>query len=220
MLLSHVTYYQRVMGALVLVLGMAVALVRWWPAGTGTDSPSLFRDRPSAPIQIREIQPTSQAQEKSPPPPAPLPPVVVPNEVLVKEELTFGEGELQVDDPDDDEKLQDGTSQVTAARQPDTEARLLKNVQPDYPLDAQKEQVRARIKVEVQVSETGAVQSASITERWRLYEDGSARPVQDLGYGLDQAALTAAQRSLFRPAESQGTPVATRTILTFTFGPR
>jgi outer membrane biosynthesis protein TonB len=208
------------MGAMVVVLVLAVALIRWWPVNMGEDPASLFRDRPSSRIHVREIQPTNQAQEKNPPPPAPLPPVVVPNDVLVKEELTFGEGELQIDTPGEDEKLQDGTAQATAARQPDTEARLLKNVQPNYPQAARRDRVRARIKVEVHVSETGNVRRASITERWRLYEDGSARPVPQLGYGLEEAALAAAQRSLFRPAQARGQNVETRTILTFTFGPR
>ena len=220
MSLSSLTYYQRVMGAMVIVLGVLVTLVRWWPAGTGSDASAPFRDRPTSPVQLHEIQPTSQAQEKTPPPPAPLPPIVVPNEVLITEDITFGDGEIEVQMPEDDDKLQQGTAKTTAAQQPDMGARLLKNVQPNYPPSARKDEVRARITVEVQVSETGTVRSASVTGRWRVYEDGSVRPVAELGYGLEEAALTAAQRSLFRPAQAQGRPVATRTTLTFTFGPR
>lgn len=217
MSLSADTYYERMLGALLLVLSLAVALVRWWPA-LETEPPSLFRDRSNSRIQIQEIQPTSQAQEKRPPPPAPLPPVVVPDEVLIKEEITFGEGTLPIENPEDDAELQDGSDRTTAARQPSTGARLLKNVQPDYPQAARADEVRARVEVEVRVSETGAVREASVTKRWRLLEDGSSRPVTNLGYGLEEAALTAAQRSLFQPAQAQGQPVPTRTVLTFTFG--
>jgi protein TonB len=143
---------------------------------------------------------------------------VVPNEVLVKEELDFGEAELRVDVPEDDPTLQDGTDRATRARTPDTAARLLRNVQPTYPGAAQKEDVRARIDVEVEIDTQGRVQTATIQQRWRLRPDGSAELVEELGYGLEEAALGAARRALFRPARHQGQPVVTRTVLTFTFG--
>jgi outer membrane biosynthesis protein TonB len=136
----------------------------------------------------------------------------------VETELEFGESELQVEMPEDDAELQEGADQATAARTPDTGARLLKNVQPTYPSAARQEDVRARIKVEVRITETGHVEEATIRRRWRVLADGSSRPVQTLGYGLEEAAIAAAQRSLFRPAQASGQPVATRTVLTFTFG--
>lgn len=178
----------------------------------------MYSDRSTNRIQIREIQPTSQSEEKNPPPPAPLPPIVVPNEVTVKEEIEFGESELQVETPEDDAVLQEGADQATASRPPDTGAQLLKNVQPTYPAAAQQDEVRARIQVEVQIGPNGRVENAAIRRRWRLYPDGSSHPVEELGYGLEKAALAAAQRSLFRPAQASGRPVATRKVLTFTFG--
>jgi len=213
------SYRERLLGALVGVLALTLVLVRSWPAPT-EEAPSTFRDRPAERIQVREVQPTSQSQERTPPPPAPLPPVVVPDEVLVTEEIDFGEAELQVDvpDPEDDAQLRDGAEQATAARTPDTGARLLRNVQPTYPTAAQEEDVRARIKVAVEVDPEGRVQSATIQQRWRLHPDGSSEIVEELEYGLEEAALVAARRSLFRPARHRGEPVATRTVLTFTFG--
>lgn len=212
------TYHERLMGALVVVLVLALLVVRGWPVGAPSPPTDLFRDRPDDRIQVRDIQPTSQSQERNPPPPAPLPPVVVPDEVLVEEELDFGESELRVDTPDDDARLQDGTDRPTAARSPDADARLLKNVQPTYPAAARDDEVRARIQVEVQIGTQGRVQSATVRRRWRLREDGVAEPVDRLGYGLEEAALAAAERSLFRPATNGGTPVVSRKILTFTFG--
>jgi len=199
------------------VLLLAIVLVRGWPVAT-SEPPPIFRDRPSDRIQVRDVQPTSQSQEQTPPPPAPLPPVVVPNEVLVKEELDFGEAELRVDVPEDDPTLQDGADRATRARPPDTAARLLRNVQPTYPGAARKEDVRARIDVEVEIDTQGRVQTATIQQRWRLRPDGSAELVEKLGYGLEEAALGAARRALFRPARHRGKPVVTRTVLTFTFG--
>lgn len=213
------TYPERLMGALVLVLVLAIVLVRGWPLPSANEAVLSFRDRPSDRIQMREIQPTSQSRQQNPPPPAPLPPVVVPNEVLVEQELDFGESQLRVEIPGDDARRQDGAEQATASRQPDTGARLLKNVQPPYPEAARTEEVRARVEIEVEIDEKGRVRSATIRRRWRLRPDGSAEPVDELGYGLEQAALGAAQRSLFRPAQHRGEPVASRTTLTFTFGP-
>jgi len=212
------SYYDRVLGALVGVLLLVIVLVRVWPA-TPEEPASLFRDRPSAPIQVEDVQPTSQSQKQTPPPPAPLPPVVVPDEVLVTEDLDFGEAELRVETPEDDAQLQEGADRTTAARAPDTGARLLRNVQPTYPAAAQEDDVRARVEVEVKIGTQGRVQSATIRKRWRLRSDGSPQRVAELGYGLEDAALAAARRSLFQPARHRGTPVATRTILTFTFGP-
>lgn len=214
----RMAYYRRVMTATAVVLAILIALVRWWPAPhAGTDE-RRFDDRPADRIQVREIQPTSQSKEKIPAPPAPLPPVVVPNDVLVKEPIEFGEAELHVDEPEDDNELQEGADRATAARQPDTGARLLKNVQPNYPSAAQDEDIRARIAIEVQISESGVVEDATIQGRWRLSSNGSPHPVTELGYGLEESALAAAQRSLFRPAEAQGQPVSTRKVITFTFG--
>lgn len=216
---SRPSYHQRVMGAIVAVLVLAIVLVRGWPAGVGANAGETFRDRGSERISIQEVQPTSQSEEKNPPPPAPLPPVVVPNEVLVEQDFELGEAELRVETPEDDERLQEGTDRATAARQPDTDARLLRNVQPEYPAAAHDEEVKARIEVEVEIDKNGRVSDAQIRRRWRLSGDGAAQPVPDLEYGLEEAALSAAQRSRFRPARANGHPVPTRKVITFTFGP-
>lgn len=217
MLSSRLAYQQRVMGALIAVLILLTALVRWWPAGSGEDERP-FRDGASDRIQVREIQPTNQAQEKQPPPPAPLPPVVVPNDVLITDEVDVGEIALRVDDPGDDEIRQKGQDQATAAQAPDTDARLLKNVQPNYPSAARDDGIRARIEIEVTISDEGQVREATVQQRWRLSDDSPPRAVAELGYGLEEAALTAARRSLFRPAQAEGRAVETRKVITFTFG--
>lgn len=215
----RLSYHLRVTGATAVVLLLAIGLVEWWPTWPASDAPIRYRDRPTERIQVQEITPTSQSQELNPPPPAPLPPIVVPNDVIVKEEVEIGESSLQIETPGEDERLQEGTSSATtAARQPDTDARLLRNVQPNYPAAARKDEVRARIEVEVKVAKTGRVTEATVRRRWLLSEGGSARAVPKLGYGLEEAALVAAQRSLFRPARADGQPVPTRKIITFTFG--
>lgn len=207
------------MGALAVVLLLGIALVRWWPAPLASTSETPFRDRAPERIQLKEVQPTSQSQELKPPPPAPLPPVVVPNDVLIKEETEVGDAALAVEDPEDDPRHQEGSADApSASRQPDTNARLFRAVQPEYPSAARDNSVRARVQVTVQVTEKGQVQEASIRQRWLLSTEGHARPVAKLEYGLEEAALSAARQSLFRPARANGNPVGTQTTLTFEFG--
>ena len=60
---------------------------------------------------------------------------------------------------------------------------------------------------------------ATVLKRWRLSDGSSARPVAHLKHGLEEAALVAARRSRFRPAQHNGTPVESQTTITFEFGP-
>lgn len=211
-------YVLRIMGCLVVVLLLMIGLVHFWPSwesrpdvvysATGTET-----------IQIEEIQPTSQSVEKRPPPPAPLPPVVVPNDAIDEvDPVDFTDTALPIDEPGEDEERQDGTSQQAAAAQrPDVNARLLRYVEPEYTRAARRNDVQAEVVIEVQIDAQGRVQSAAVVHRKLLSDDGT-RVVDELGYGLEEAALAAARRCLFRPARADGEPVPTRTTLTIRFG--
>ena len=212
-------YRQRLLGALALVLALGVALVRWWPASSPQAPDGPFGERGPDRIQINEVQPTAQAREQTPPPPAPVPPKVVPNNVVIEDKIEFGTSALAVESPEDDDQLREGTTDTpSAARTPDTNARLFRAVQPDYPTAAREESVQARVRVAVQVSETGRVTEATVLKRWRLADEGRTHIVARLNHGLEEAALVAARRSRFRPAQQNGQPVASQTTLTFEFG--
>jgi len=130
----RLSYHLRVMGATAVVLLLAIGLVEWWPTWSALDSPVRYHDRPTERIQVQEITPTSQSQELNPPPPAPLPPIVVPNDVIVKEEVEIGESSLQIETPGEDERLQEGASTApTAARQPDTDGSPARHRRPPAP---------------------------------------------------------------------------------------
>jgi outer membrane biosynthesis protein TonB len=203
-----------------VALGLVIALIRGWPASPPSSPTGPFRERGPTRIQINEIQPTAQARERTPPPPAPAPPIVVPNDVVIEDHLEFGEGTIAVQAPADDERLREGRADApTAARTPDTNARLFRAVQPTYPAAARKHRIRARVQIAVHVSRTGRVETATVLKRWRLSEAGGAYQVPRLDHGLEEAALGAARRSRFRPAQHNGAPVASQTTLTFEFGP-
>lgn len=207
------------MGSLAVVLLLMIGLVRLWPAGNGP-SDVVYSAAGDETIHIEEIQPTSQSRARRPPPPAPLPPIVVPNEVITDvEPIDFTDTALPIDDPGEDATYQEGTDQATAARQPDVNARLLRYVEPEYTRAARKRDLRAQVVIEVQVDERGRVQSATVLERMLLNDEGHPyQTVDELGYGLDEAALSAARACLFRPARANGQPVPTRTTLTIRFG--
>lgn len=209
----------RTLACVALTLLVLVALVRWWPAPDDPVDEAMFAAQTTDEIEIQEIQPTAQRQV--PPPPAPLPPEVVPDDVILEEDpIDFADATLEVDEPDDDPDKQEGIADPgSSAQVPDVDARLLRYVEPDYTESARSDDVRARVVVEVEVDPEGHVEEASILERMLLDEEGDVKQrVEELGYGLDEAALSAARRSLFRPAESGGEPVATRTTITIRFG--
>ncbi len=210
------TYRLHILISTATVLALAIALVLLWPNRSAPSTERPFTDAATDFVEIDEIPPTSQSQDLKPPPPAPLPPVVVPEDVLVEVEFD-GSSNLMVDEPGEDAKLQDGAEGPTLAQSSEVGARLFRSVQPAYPERAQKDDVRARVVVEVAVDATGRVTDASVLRRERITSGGSM-PVPSLAYGLEEAALDAARRSIFRPAERNGEPVATRTTITFTFG--
>ncbi|MEF8864461.1 MAG: energy transducer TonB [Salinibacter sp.] len=217
--MSDHAYRRRFLGALAVVLALGVALVRWWPAPSPSAPDGPFGERDPDRIQVNEVQPTAQAREQAPPPPAPVPPEVVPNDVVIEEDLEFGTSALAVENPEDDDRLREGASDTPIpARTPETNARLFRAVQPDYPDAAREEGVRARVRVAVQVSETGQVTEATVLKRWRHASGGRLHAVAHLDHGLEEAALVAARRSRFRPAQQSGRPVASQTTLTFEFG--
>lgn len=214
------TYRLRVLGGGVVALLLCVGLVHWWPVPDAAPS-ALYSDRAPDRIQLEEIQPTDHDVRRQPPPPAPLPPVVVPNDVVVNEEIDWSDTTLDIVEPGDDAERRDGQAEEAVARaQPATTARLLRAPQPTYTEAARRNDIRARIAVRVQVDARGVVQDATIRARWRVDAHGNEQPTATLGYGLDEAALNAARRARFRPARDAGQPVATETVITFRFGPR
>lgn len=214
-------YVLRIMLSLVFALLLLIGLVRWWPTGPDAPPDLVYSTAGTDRIDIEEIQPTSQSRERRPPPPAPLPPVVVPNTVLDEvPPLDFTDTALPIAPPGEDAERQEGTrADAGATPRPDVNARLLRYVEPDYPRAARRRNLQAEVVIEVQVTAAGRVETATILERTVLDAAGEpVRTVDELGYGLEEAALQAARRCLFRPARAAGEPVPTRTTLTIRFG--
>lgn len=214
------TYRLRMLGSIAAALLLCVGLVSYWPAFGPSPRPS-YSDVGQDRIQLEEIQPTDQDLRRQPPPPAPLPPEVVPEDELVDAEIDWSDTALDIVAPGDDAERRDGQAEEAVARaQPSTNARLLRAPQPTYTDPARNAAIRGRIEVLVEVDARGQVESARIRNQWQVDAEGNEQATNGLGYGLEEAALTAARRARFRPATANGEPVATQTVITFRFGPR
>ena len=213
-------YRLRIQICIAATLILLIGIVRLWPPPrSGDERTTGYHVSEQEIIDIEEIQPTRQAR-RAPPPPAPPIPIVVPDDVVLDHvELEFSDANLlDIDDPGDEIEDEEGeavptTGGVTVG------PKAVRFVEPEYTREARRRRVRAEVVVEVLVDDRGRVQDTSIEERFLLNDDdGSKTPVAEVGYGLEEAAVSAARRWIFRPARENGKPVASYTTLTFTFG--
>ena len=180
------------------------------------------RCRPSA----RPLRPDGPPYSPPPgprPPPAPLPPIIVPDDEIIEDEieLDFTDSYLPIDDPGLDQRLTPGdpigaptsTARVAVGPKP------VRITEPEYTRAAKRKKIRAEVVIEVLIDEKGRVEASKIVERFLLGDgDDPKQPVALIGYGLEDAAMNAAARWLFRPARKNGTPVRSRHEVTFKFG--
>jgi protein TonB len=202
---------------------LLIALVQLWPlTGEAPRASPVYRAGKQEVIEIDEIRPTRQTQALRPPPPAPLPPIVVPNDVLIEEELAFSDQLLPVDVPGTDAIRQEGDPEggpPTGDAFTEVGPKPVRVVEPEYTREAQRKNVRAEVVVEVVVDERGRVSTARVLERYLLRDgDDPKERVAQLGYGLEESALSAAERWTFRPARQQGKAVRSAYTLVFSFG--
>ena len=215
-------YRLRVQACTVAALLLLIAVVHFWPPpGSNEDAGAPYRIVHQELIEFEEVLPTSQ-RPQAPPPPSPPIPIVLPDEVVLDEqELNLSDvGILNVEDPAADQPIPDGP----AATRPSSTGmtvgpKAVRFVEPEYTREARRRRVRAEVVVEVLVGDEGRVIETRIDERFLLDGDGTEKtPVSEVGYGLEEAALSAAKRWVFRPARENGKPVSSYTTLTFTFG--
>lgn len=214
---------QRRLSRLLLSLAasfvLVIAAVRFWPLPSAkSDAVEIVYAGDEA-VEVEEIQPTRQSRTQAPPPPPPLPPVAVPNDVeLEPVDLDLSANLFSSEERGENAPPQEGFGTADAPA-PATEARLLRYVEPEYTKAARKKKVRAEIVVEVLVTPEGRVREAQIVRQALLNASGQpGPPVEQIGYGLEEAVLSAAQQWLFRPARAGGEAVPSRKTLPVRFG--
>ena len=111
-------------------------------------------------------------------------------------------------------------SPTTKPTQPDVRIapKLVRIVTPEYTEAARSKRILAKVSVEVTIDENGKVTIARILKRWLLDKKGTEIPIDRLEYGLEDAAMNAATRHLFRPARLNGKAIPSTYVLDMQFG--
>ena len=211
------TYALRILactaGALLLIL---LCFKLWPPMGTPEPLDIVYSSPDQ--IHIEDILPTRQAR-RAPPPPAPLPPVVVDEDVILDAELDLDISPLALDGPPLDDPAPESAQSAAGTALASEVPKPIRIVTPEYPRAAERRKIRAEVVVAVIVDRRGRVDGTDIVARYLLDEqEGTRSQVDALGFGLEEAALSAAERSLFRPARKDGIAVASNHQLSFKFG--
>ena len=209
----------RGQACLAAALLLAIGVVHLWPLPKASDDkPVTYRSLGQETIEIEEIVQTRQRAERPPPPPPTLEVVVSDDEVIDDYELDLPDDFLAFSE-DDGESEDAPEGQQSTGTLPDLiEPRPVRIVEPEYTREAQRRKIRAEVVVEVLVDERGRVSKARVVERFMLGKDEEKEPVTLLGFGLEESAIAAAERCMFRPARFGGKTVPGYKTLRFSFG--
>ena len=201
---------------------LLVAAVNLWPLpGEAEPADMIYTTHGPESIQIEEIVQTSQ-KRKAPPPAAPLPPIIVPNDQIIEEEpLEFTDSFLPIEDPGIDEDVSPGLPEgATTTARVNTVPKPVRVKLPEYTKEAKKKKIRAEVVFELLIDEKGRVKESTIVERFLIgkNEGDPKQPIDQLGYGIEEALLAAATDWLFRPARKDGVPVSAYHRITLAVG--
>ncbi|MDX1419328.1 MAG: TonB family protein [Rubricoccaceae bacterium] len=226
-------YRLRALGSLAASVLVVLAAFRLWPPPDGPAYDNVLRvERPQEAIEIERIEPTVQTRTAPPAPPpqdVALPPIEVPDERVVEEQIVRLDVPVLESAPNAPPgppapppapagPPQPETGPAPLVERPSRSPVPVRFSEPAYPPEARREGVRARVRVRVLVDDRGRVEEARIVERVRLGRGDREEPVADLPYGMDEAALEAARRYQFRPAQDDGRRVRSYTTITCSFG--
>lgn len=218
------TYRLRILGALAASLVLVLAAFALWPARQPAPAPT-YTAAPQEHVPLELIAPTRQTPRAAPPPPPMLPPVEVPDDVPIPEEdLDFEELDTAVDPvaleapPGPEEADGPEDAGPVFVERADVRPRMISPVLPDYPREAARRDIRARVRLRVLIDERGRVQETEIVERLLLDGRDREERVAEIGYGVEQAVLEAVARSRFRPGRHGGQAVQTYMTLTLSVG--
>lgn len=201
------------------VLVLMIGLVRLWPPARPSEPRELVYRSEQEAIAIEDILQTSQPTSRPPPPPPPIPIESAADLILEEPVLDFDVSLPDIADLTRQGPPGDGSDAVTTGASVEEAARPVRFVEPEYTRDARRKRLKAEIVVQVLVARDGNVRETRIIRRYLLGASASERQaVDEVGYGLEEAAVAAARRWVFRPARLDGVAVDSFYELTFSFG--
>ncbi|MDE2826914.1 MAG: energy transducer TonB [Bacteroidota bacterium] len=211
------SYSLRLFASIIAAQVLILLCIKLWPGASEPKPLDIIYSSPEV-IQMEEIVSTNQTR-RAPPPPAPLPPVIAPDDTILEEEILLDLDPLALTDPSLDDMPTEPEGVPSTGIGANEAPKPIRIVTPEYPRSASRRKIHAEIVIAVVVDKRGRVQSPQIVERYLLNEKDNTRTLVDaLGYGLEEAAVNAAMRSLFRPARKDGTTVESNYKLSFKFG--
>jgi len=195
-----------------------ILLVRWAPVWSPED---VFLPLPEAQDRILLIEAVPVTRQTAPPAPP-----SIPLEALLPPEIR--------EEPEPERSQEPTLPAPSTAQSPGPPAPPVANpapesrgptrgplpvrqVQPSLPQEAARARIQAEVVLGLTVGTDGRVVRATVQERY-VMAGGARERVEQLGYGLEEAARDAALRFLFRPALDQGAPVPGAYTLTLRFG--
>lgn len=212
-------YATRILLCTATALVVLLLIVKVWPL----EQPSRVVPDPEREIfalAVEEILPVVHSGSAPPPPPPPIP-VEVRDDIPLETPILDFDLALPAIGTGESSGIMDSGDDVPAGGlSASAPPRPLRFIEPENTREARRRGVRARIVVRVEVDSDGIVGAAQIIERHMGDgpADSAMKPVDHVGYGLEEAALSAAEQWLFRPARHHGEAVAAHYDLTFSFG--
>ena len=211
------SYSLRLFASILAAQVLILLCIKLWPVALEPKPLDIVHSSPEV-IQMEEIVSTNQTR-RAPPPPAPLPPVIAPDDTILEEEILLDLEPLALTDPSINDMPAEPEGTPSTGIAASEAARLIRLAIPEYPKPAERRKIQAEIVIAVVVDKRGRVQSPQIVERYLLNEKDNTRTLVDaLGHGLEEAAVSAAMRSLFRPARKDGATVESNYQITFALG--
>ena len=211
------SYSLRLFASILAAQVLILLCIKLWPVTSEPKPLDIIYSSPEV-IQMEEIVSTNQTR-RAPPPPAPLPPVIAPDDTILEEDILLDLDPLALTDPSLEDMPTDPEGALSTGTAASEAPKPIRIVTPEYPRSASRRKIHAEIVIAVVVDKRGRVQSPQIVERYLLNEKDNTRTLVDvLGHGLEEAAVSAAMRSLFRPARKDGATVESNHKLSFKFG--
>ncbi len=201
-LFAKLPQIRRKATAIALLIFLFIAVFHVEPSLKAVDSPEIQQV-----IQIEDIPITRQIVKTPPPPRSRLAEVIeaqdpdeVDTTILIADNTDIAQPLPELPAQDDDDEIY---TFFAVEKQP----QILKHVTPEYPELARLSEVEAQLIVQIVIGKDGKVESAEIL---------GVRPEAAEGY-FEEAALNAARKFEFTPAEQRGKPVRVTRNLPFRF---